>query len=324
MVFVSIAPTTQSPNTSMGKLDDNPSPPFDVELSDLSPGRDVPADVFVRDETFLEAFDGEQLFCQRWSPPDGPPSRGVVALMHGYGEHATRYDHVAAGLVRAGYGVMAIDARGHGRSTGKRAHVEAYDHYVRDFGRLVRAVQQQWPDQPTFCLGHSNGGLIVLHYAIDPATDITGCVVTSPMCGFALEVPTVQSWAGRLLSRVWPSFSFRSNLAPEELSHVREVVEQYEDDPLVQQHTTARWFTEAQHAQAEMLRRAPEVECPFLFVVSGDDSICSPDATESVFHRLGSADREMKVVPGAYHEVLNETNWHDVLQHVVDWMRDRT
>lgn len=53
--------------------------------------------------------------------PGDPVARGVVQLLHGVGEHAGRYAHVAAALTAAGYIVYADDHRGHGQIG--RAHV---------------------------------------------------------------------------------------------------------------------------------------------------------------------------------------------------------
>mgnify|MGYP006165578815 CR=1 FL=1 len=40
--------------------------------------------------------------------------KASVQIVHGLGEHARRYDHVAEALNKAGYGVYADDHRGHG------------------------------------------------------------------------------------------------------------------------------------------------------------------------------------------------------------------
>ncbi|MGI8936006.1 MAG: alpha/beta fold hydrolase, partial [Phormidesmis sp.] len=78
-----------------------------------------------------------QLFYQSWYPPSltettadisaadanpsataGSPIRGVLALIHGLGEHSGRYCNVVKALTAAGYAVFAFDNQGHGRSEG--------------------------------------------------------------------------------------------------------------------------------------------------------------------------------------------------------------
>ena len=60
-------------------------------------------------------------------------------LVHGYGEHIGRYDHVARALADRGSAVVGPDHVGHGRSDGEPAVVEDFEPVVDD----LRAVVQQ-------------------------------------------------------------------------------------------------------------------------------------------------------------------------------------
>ena len=82
--------------------------------------------MYTRVLTPFTARDGENLALYHWQaeqsskqPEDlGVPSRGVVLIVHGLGEHAGRYDFVANSLSNWGFKVCAYDHRGHGESTG--------------------------------------------------------------------------------------------------------------------------------------------------------------------------------------------------------------
>mgnify|MGYP006282941909 CR=1 FL=1 len=285
----------------------------------LAPGRGLDVGDVGRDETYIDGEGGEELFVQSWMPAD-QEIQGVVALMHGFGEHSSRYQHIAAALARAGWGVQAIDARGHGRSTGRRGHVERYADYVDDFDRLIDRIRDQHPHLPLFGLGHSNGGLIVLRHALGRRNDVTGYVVTSPMCELAIDVPKVKSTAAKVFSKVWPTLALSTDLDPSHLSHIEEVVDAYRRDPLVHDVSTTRWFVEALGAQEDLKERADTIEHPFLFLVAGDDKLCDPEATREVYHRLGSPERDMEVFPNEYHEILNEPAWAEHVSRIVGWM----
>jgi alpha-beta hydrolase superfamily lysophospholipase len=66
------------------------------------------------------ASDGDNIALQEWPLPDGVPLRGAVVLVHGLGEHAGRYDHVARRLNSWGFAVRGYDQYGHGESGGPR------------------------------------------------------------------------------------------------------------------------------------------------------------------------------------------------------------
>jgi alpha-beta hydrolase superfamily lysophospholipase len=290
-----------------------------LDFSDLAPAVPVDDGEVVQSEGFWRTFDRLQLFWQSWEPRQGP-TRGVIALMHGFGEHSSRYDHVAAALCRAGYAVLAVDARGHGRSTGRRAHVGRFEDYVQDFDLLKMHTAARWPELDLFCFGHSNGGLIVLRYALTQPSDVCGFVVTSPFCGFAMDVSAVKAAAGRVMSKVWPTFTMSSDLDASKVSHIGRVVEKYEADPLVLKNVSSRWFTETTRAQQDLLERADGLDQAFLFLVAGQDEIVDATSTEEVFHRMGSGDREMELFPKLYHEILNEEPWEGIVRRAVRWM----
>src|SRR5687768_920223 len=111
----------------------------------------------------LTASDGTSLFWRAWPPPE---PRAAIAVVHGLAEHSGRYDHVGRHLAARGFAVYAIDYRGHGRSAGRRVHVDSFDDYVEDIGALVGLVKERHPVLPRFLLGHSQGGLVTLLFLL--------------------------------------------------------------------------------------------------------------------------------------------------------------
>jgi alpha-beta hydrolase superfamily lysophospholipase len=90
--------------------------------------------------------------------PDGDV-RGVVVLLHGYGEHLGLYDALARRLADDGHAVLAMDAVGHGRSDGERAVIASWDHYVDDARVLAAVAGDRHPDRPLVVVGHSGGAV---------------------------------------------------------------------------------------------------------------------------------------------------------------------
>ncbi len=291
----------------------------EIDFSDLAPTQPCPADVS-HEEGFWKAWDDTELYWQRWNQ-DSP--KACIALMHGYGEHSGRYHHVAAALVRAGFGVMAIDARGHGKSGGVRGHINRFEDFIRDLDQLISQTKKHF-DVPIFVLGHSNGGLIALRHALTQRDDIVGYAVTSPFCGIKAHVPAVKALAGNVMSSIWPTLSIPTGLDAAAVSHRKDVVDLYRTDPLNLTNATARWFTETKAAQADLLVRAGSIEKPFLFLVAGADELVEPKAAEEVYHAMNSMDREFEVFPELFHEILNEDSWTEHVQHIAAWMEKRT
>lgn len=279
-----------------------PRPPADVEHT----------------EGIFTAWDGTDLFWQSWEPREGE-LRGVIALMHGFGEHSARYHHISSAFARRGYAVCAIDARGHGRSSGARAYVDAFDCYARDYDLLMTEIEKRWPDEICFAFGHSTGGLIALHHALVYPGRVAAYAVTSPFVGWKFKVPAIKAVAARLLSKVLPKLPMASDFDATLVSHDPAVVAKYTSDPLNLSVATPRWFTEINKGHALVLERASEIKAPFLFFVSDTDEVVDPRAAEIVYHALGSADRELQLLRGLKHEVLNEEGWEALIDQIVEW-----
>src|SRR6266545_2314044 len=78
-----------------------------------------------------EEFDGRagRVSYRIW---EAPSPTHLVVLVHGYGEHIGRYEHVAGVLVARGAVVYGPDHVGHGRSAGERVVVADFEAVVDD------------------------------------------------------------------------------------------------------------------------------------------------------------------------------------------------
>ena len=110
--------------------------------------------------------------------------KAAVCILHGIGEHAGRYAHVAARLNILGYSAYAVDLPGHGQSPGPRGHAGGTQALMRIVDSLViyaKAGQAPGPVLPVFVMGHSMGGNIALsHRLYRPDTGVRGYIASAP------------------------------------------------------------------------------------------------------------------------------------------------
>ena len=91
--------------------------------------------------------------------------KGIIQLVHGFGEHSRRYLHMIVGYLEAGYIVAADDHVGHGKTAvenntwgdwgDKGVHTMMEDEH-----KLKEVVESFYPDLPYFMFGHSMGSFI--------------------------------------------------------------------------------------------------------------------------------------------------------------------
>jgi alpha-beta hydrolase superfamily lysophospholipase len=269
------------------------------------------------EETF-QGVGGLALYTQSWHPPGDP--RGILAIVHGFGEHSGRYPNVVDCLLPRGYAVYGFDLRGHGRSPGQRGHIEDWGEYRGDVRAFLQMTAKEEPGCPVFLMGHSMGSLIVLDYVIRHPEGLAGTV----LCSVPIEPVGVAKAhlvaIARLLSRLWPRFSLAVGLDTSALSRDPAVVRAYEEDPLVHGQGSARWGAESLDIVEWLKAHAAELTIPVLVIHGEADRLDSLDGVRALFQQAGSADKELRVYPGSYHEVHNDLDCGQMVSDLEGWL----
>jgi len=272
-------------------------------------------------ERIFDGTDGVQIVYDVWTP-DSPP-RGVVILAHGYGEHARRYDHVAARFGAAGLITYALDHRGHGRSSGKRVYLRDISEYTEDFGTLVGIAAADHPDLARIVLGHSMGGAVVFAYGVDHPEDYTAMVLSGPAVAAQESVSSATVLAAKLMGRLTPGMPVQ-DIPAAAVSRDPEVVAAYEADPLVHRGKVPAGIGRALIEIGEtMPQRAGAITAPLLVVHGEEDSLIPVEGSRRLVECVGSSDVHLKVYPELYHEVFNEPEQELVLDDVTAWIESK-
>ncbi len=264
-------------------------------------------------------FQGQQgtaLYYQGWRP-EGTP-KATLAIVHGFGEHSGRYGHVVDWYVPRGYNVFAFDLRGHGRSPGKRGHVDSFAQVHDDISTFLDLARQAAPERPLFLVGHSMGGLIVLHFVLHRPKGLTGVVASGPLLS-PPEVPPLLWTVSKILSALAPRLTVREGLDATAISRDPAVVDAYVHDPLVHGQVTARLATEMGSAIDWTQAHASELDLPLLIVHGTADRLCPADASKTFFENVRYPDKKRIEYPGYYHEVFNEPGKEQVFQDMERW-----
>jgi len=265
----------------------------------------------------VQSTRGTTLSYVRW-PAENP--RAAVAIVHGYADHAARYQHVAAHMNANGISACALDLRGHGESSGPRGYVWRFHDYLEDLDAFFNAIQLESMRVPCFVLGHSMGGLVVLNYAVHHKLECRGLIVSSPFLGVAIKVPPAKEFLGRIMSAIYPRLSLPSGINPNDLSHDQSICDTYANDPLVFKTANARWYTEALRAIEQVKSGASTIKLPCLFLQAGDDRLADASASEPLFNQLGSNDKKFVRYPDFFHEIFNEVEKEAPLAEMTQWI----
>jgi alpha-beta hydrolase superfamily lysophospholipase len=245
-----------------------------------------------------------RVHARRWPNDDAVR---VVVLVHGYGEHIGRYEHVAQALVARGSMVVGPDHVGHGQSAGEQALVESFEPVVDD---LRAVVQDARGELPVVMVGHSMGGLIATRYAQRHGEDLAGLVLSGPAIGLG---PVIEGW---LAAPEPPSDPIDVAV----LSRDPAVGQAYAADPLVWHGGWKRPTLEAFVAADAAIAEGPGFgDLPLLYVHGAEDQLVPVGLARPVVERLAGANSELHVLEGARHEVFNELGKEETIGMVASF-----
>ncbi len=273
-----------------------------------------------REEGFLRARDGLRLYWQAYTPA---LVRGTVAVIPGGGDHSGRYPALTRALVEAGFAVVLLDFRGHGRSDGRRWHIERFGDYVDDLEAFMALVRGRAGRGGTFVVAHSQGALIAATWATEAPRGVAGFVLSSPYFRLKLSPPPLKVLAARLVGSVVPWLPLSTGLRVENLTSDAEMQRWTDGDALYGRSTTPRWFVESQRAQSQILRLAPSFTYPLLVLAGGGDPIADPAAERAFYEASGSKDKTFREYEGFRHELFNERERERPIADAVTWLSDR-
>lgn len=240
------------------------------------------------------------------------PPRFIALLAHGYGEHAGRYEHVAAMLVGLGATVYAPDHLGHGRSSGERALVDDIETLVTDLHAVADRARADHPGIPVVLVGHSMGGLIAARFAQRYLDELTALVLSGPVVG--------GNPAFAMLLEMDPIPEIP--IDPAILSRDPAVGAAYAADPLVYHGPFHRATLQALADSADVVAAGGTFgDVPTLWIHGSADQLVPYDVTAATMEQIKGSSMQHTVYDGAAHEVFNETNNDEVLGEVADFLR---
>ena len=269
-------------------------------------------------EFFWKSYDGLQLFAQEWKPKQKPIA--AIALVHGLGEHSSRYIHVADFFNKSNIGMVSYDLRGHGKSEGKRGHIPSDESILFDMDLLLKETKKRYKRLPIFLYGHSMGGEFVLFYSIIRQSKIAGVIATAPSLGPKDPIPFPKYLLAKTMNAIYPSIQMDNGLDRTGLSHDKDVVMKYNHDPLVHGLISARLGLAIIENGKWILEKANNLTIPLLLMVGEQERLVNKQAISNLAKRVSNVN--FKIWPSLYHELHNEPEKKDVLNYMKSWISE--
>lgn len=262
--------------------------------------------------------DGITIYYRVEVPKD---MKALLIFVHGVCEHCGRYDYLTQKMNEAGYGVVRLDLRGHGKSGGDRGYTSNFHEFSDDLHELIKKIKEEFTDVPMFMLGHSMGSLISVLYNLSHPEELKGQIL-SGLPATELPLSSIKLLRKMPYNKI-PKLRVANDLG-KLVSRDPKVVEDYNKDPLNLKKQTIKMA-------AEMFIKAPEFikdhvweyTTPCLLLHGEEDKIVTPDASLWFLNNIMSEDKVRIVYPNLYHEIFNEKEKDEVIQDTISWLDQR-
>ena len=255
--------------------------------------------------------DGTTIRLARWNDT----GKKNVLLVHGFSEHLGRYQHVGQFFAEKGWRVTGLEFRGHGKSGGKRGHVQRWVHFFEDLQAAMSTVRQ-----PMAIVGHSLGGLITLWSTMHPLTPkVTAIALSNPLLGLVDKPSRKLVFIGKSLARIFPKCVVSRDSKPELLSRDPAVVEAFATDPMVCADVTARMGQQTIKALRTVKTNAANFSIPVRLLLGGQDRVCDPSAAKEFAANYGGEITTV-VYEQCFHELFNEPEKYQILEETEYWI----
>lgn len=271
--------------------------------------------------TFVAA-DGDNVAIQDWPLEQGSRLRGVVILVHGLGEHAGRYDHVARKLNDWGFAVRGYDQYGHGESGGPRGGLPTDNRLLDDLADVVDSTRARMdPETPLILLGHSMGGLVVGRFVSLAMRPVEALIMSSPALDPGLSA--VQKLLVSVLPKIAPNLRVGNGLDASLISHDPAVVAAYQSDRLVHDRISGRLARFIAQEGAATVALAPRWKVPTLLIYAGSDKLVNPAGSRAFAAAAPKEVVSAHCFESLYHEIFNELNAEPVFAELKRWLDAR-
>jgi alpha-beta hydrolase superfamily lysophospholipase len=277
---------------------------------------------------WLTSSDGLCLACARWDSRG--PTRAVVQIAHGMGEHTGRYSSTIEVLVAAGLTVYANDHRGHGLTARSASHLGefgkgGFELLVKDMVRLSELANDENPDLPLILLGHSMGSFAAQKYILDHSHEVDGLVLSGSGALDGLARTVFLAPAGSdLLNAAFEPARTRFDW----LSRDHAIVDSFMADPLcfadLRPEALASFLGTAPRLCDPVALRKIRRDLPIYLFSGSEDPVGQQLRGLHVlidrYRDAGLRDVSFDVYPGGRHEMLTEINRRDVQTSLLGWI----
>jgi lysophospholipase len=271
----------------------------------------------------VEMHDGISVQVGRFEPEKMP--KGVLQIIHGFGEHIDRYEEMKDFFIKNNYICIIHDQRGFGIMPGKtkkqwkasRGIVSDYKLLLDDALTIREKINAWYPDVPVILYGHSMGGNIAINSLLrKPQSGYKKLILETPWLRLYNPPSPFKVTCARLGAKISHKLAVINKLDSNSITRDGQRSVKLKNDEYYHNRISLRLFTQVTDAGEYALKGAPDITVPTLLLCAGQDKIVSAKAIHEFYENAGE-NVILEEYPEGYHSLHTDIIKTEVLERML-------
>lgn len=254
----------------------------------------------------LKTRDGLELFTRLYT---NNSEKWIIAV-HGVGEHCDRHQYLVE-LFGKTHNLAFFDLRGHGRSEGPRANIDAFSTFTQDLEDFIEFLVAERGMKEYILFGHSMGALISAKFVQEASKTLypSKLYLNAPPVGIpgllGLIFGGLSINTAGLFAKIPKTPALKGLVDLKQLSQDPQVAIDYANDELNSLKLNVHLIMEMLSASFKVFNQPLGAKCPTFCSVGEKDKVVSPKQIQNYFTEIEKGVLP-KIIQGAFHEAHND------------------
>ena len=242
----------------------------------------------------------------------------LIVCHHGIIMNLHFFDKFAKEMNEANIAIYRFDARGHGKSEGKRGHSKSIFDMVEDLKIMVDLAKKENPNVQVFILGHSMGGLVSALFGTKYSNEVKGIILAAGVLKDTMKLFGDLPIKGDPETYIPTNKAFKAKEIQSTSLDVLEKIYPY----FVKELTISILNSFAEGIEY-LTKNNQNFVAPILIINGNADYIVDQKDAIEFYMETGNKDKSLIIFSGIGHEFWNEEKGDMVISYILDWVKHR-
>ncbi len=276
---------------------------------------------------YFENSGGLKLFYRFFEPQTKDPQKVIIGChgMAGDGEYFILFaDQI---VEQTGAMFYMMDYRGHGRSEGRKGDIKKFQYYIDDLKEFIDFIKQKHPGISYYLMGESMGGIVSINYIAQNPTEMDGMIEFAPAVKFNLGSFSIKDLfkviGGLFVYLFSPGARVIYVKGNEALGIRNKIHQQYDwENPYHLEKVSVRYLFQLNKYSKKAYKAADKIKIPIIIFQGSEDKAVSVEGVRSFFEKIQSEDKELVLIPKAYHVLFTDPAAGNLWDKLRDWLKN--